>query len=64
MEILRASGAKPEYVQAARTMRCDGCDAHKQKAQTSKSALPRSYGFNISLGIDIFEVKDSNGQRY
>ena len=64
VEILRASGAKPEYVQAARTMRCDGCDAHKQKAQTSKSALPRSYGFNISLGIDIFEVKDSNGQRY
>ena len=64
VEILRASGAKPEYVQAARTMRCGGCDTHRPKAQTSKSALPRSYEFNVSLGIDIFEVKDSNLQRY
>ena len=41
VEMLGASGAKPEYIQAAKTMRCDGRDAHKWKAQMSKSAVPR-----------------------
>ena len=64
LEILRASGAKPEFLKAARILRCEGCDAHKPKAQTSKVALPRTYEFNRAVGVDIFEVKDANNVRY
>ena len=64
LEILRASGAKPEFLRAAKFLRCEGCDAHRPKAQTSKVALPRTYEFNRTVGVDIFEVKDVDNTRY
>ena len=64
LEILRASGAKSEFLKAARTLRCEGCDAHKPKPQTQKVGMPRTFEFNNTIGVDIFEVKDVNGQRY
>ena len=64
MEILRASGAKPDLIQAARLMRCQGCEHERPKPQTSKVTLPRTSQFNESVGIDIFEVKDKAGVRY
>ena len=50
LEILRASGAKPEFLRAAKFLRCEGCDAHRPKAQTSKVTLPRTYEFNRTVG--------------
>ena len=64
VEILRASGAKPDLIQAARLMRCQGCEHERPKPQTSKVTLPRTSQFNESVGIDIFEVKDKAGVRY
>ena len=64
IQILRASNAKADFIQAARTLRCEGCDAVHPKPQTQKVALPRSLSFNDSVGVDIFEVKDANGERY
>ena len=64
IQILRASNAKPDFIQAARTLRCEGCDAVHPKPQTKKVTLPRSLSFNDSVGVDIFEVKDANGERY
>ena len=64
LEILRASGAKPEFLRAAKFLRCEGCDAHRPKAQTSKVTLPRTYEFNRTVGVDIFEVKDADNTRY
>ena len=64
LEILRASGAKPEFLRAAKFLRCEGCDAHRPKAQTSKVTLPRTYEFNRTVGVDIFEVKDVDNTRY
>ena len=63
-EILRASGSRAEYFKAAKLIRCDGCEHEKPKPQTSKSTLLRTYKSNQSIGIDIFEIKDSNGKRY
>ena len=48
----------------ARTFRCEGCDAVHPKPQTQKVTLPRSLSFNDSVQVDIFEVKDANGERY
>ena len=63
-EILKASGASQEYIQAARLVRCQGCEHEKPKPQSAKTTLPRSQAFNTSVGVDIFEVKDSSGQRF
>ena len=63
VEILRASGAKVDLIQAARLMRCQGCEHERPKPQTAKVALPRTSQFNESVGIDIFEVKDKSGTR-
>ena len=63
-EILRASGAPPEYIKASRLVRCQGCEHEQPKPQTSKVSMPRSLQFNESVGLDIFEVKDASGQRY
>ena len=64
IQILKASNAKADFIQAARILRCKGCDAVHPKPQTQKVALPRSVGFNDSVGVAVFEVKDANGERY
>ena len=63
IQILRASNAKADFIQAARTLRCEGCDAVHPKPQTQKVTPPRPLSFNDSVGVDIFEVKDANGER-
>ena len=32
--------------------------------QTSKVSLPREYSFNLEVGVDVLEVKDSEGNPY
>ena len=39
LEILRASGAKAEFLKAARIHRCEGCDAHKPKPPKSSAEI-------------------------
>ena len=53
MEILRASGAKPDFVKAARILTCEGCGAHKPRAQTAKVS------YEGAVGVDMLEVKDA-----
>jgi len=45
VQILRASNAKADFIKAARTLRCEGCDAVHPKPQTQKVTLPRSLSF-------------------
>ena len=44
-QILRASNAKADFIKAARTLRCEGCDAVHPKPQTQNVTLPRSLSF-------------------
>ena len=66
VEIFLASGAKADLIQAARILRCPGCEHERPKPQTAKVALPRAYQFNESVGrgIDIFEVKNTSNTRF
>ena len=56
--------AKADLIQAARNLRCPGCDYERPKPQTAKVALPRTYQFNESVGIDIFKVKDTSNTSF
>ena len=60
-QTLRAARAPPDYIMAARHLKCDGCEENKQKPQSTKVALPKDYVFNRELGVDVLEIKDSNG---
>ena len=60
-EIFRASGSPAQYIKAAKLIRCDGCEHEKPKPQEH---IAEDIQFNQSIGIDIFEIKDSNGKRY
>lgn len=61
-EILRASGSRAEYIKATKLIRCDGCEHEKPKPQ--EHIAEDIIQSNQSIGIHIFEIKDSNGQRY
>ncbi len=63
-QILRAARAPPDYIMAARHLKCDGCEEHKPKAQSSKVALPKDYVFNREIGVDVLEIKDADGHRF
>jgi hypothetical protein len=45
-------------------LRCPGCEHERPKPQTAKVALPRTYQFNESVGIDIFKVKDTSNTSF
>ena len=49
VQILRAAGAPPEYIQACRHFRCDACEDNKPKHQSTKVALPKDYVFGRNL---------------
>ena len=61
IQMLRASKAPKEYIDAARAHKCDVCESTKPPARTNKTALPKPYTFNHELGVDVLEIKDASG---
>ena len=65
VQILRLAKMPEEYVNAARHLRCRGCEATvKLPTQTSKVALPPPCVFNFCLGMDVSYLHDSAGVVY
>ena len=64
VQVLRATRAPPEYIQACRHFRCDACEDTKPKPQSTKEALPKDYVFGRNLGVDVLEVKDIADEPY
>ena len=64
VQMLRAARAPQHYISAAKTFRCQGCDNAKPRPQTHKVSPPRPYTFNHEVGVDVFEIVDSNGVRF
>ena len=64
VQMLRAAKAPKEYIDAARSHRCDVCDSTKPPARSSKVSMPKPYTFNHEVGIDVLEVKDASGTFY
>ena len=64
VQMLRAARAPQDYINAAKTFRCQGCDNTKPRPQTHKVSSPRPYTFNHEVGVDVFEIVDSVGMRF
>ena len=64
VQMFRAARAPRDYISAAKTCRCQGCDNTKPRPQTQKVSPPRPYTFNHEVGIDVFEIVDSDGMRF
>lgn len=61
VQMLRAAKVPKVFIEAAKTHRCDVCEATKPPPRSSKVARPKPYTFNHEVGIDVLEVKDNAG---
>ena len=64
VQMLRAAKCPKEYIDAAKSHRCNTCEQAKPKPPTHKVSMPRPYEFNHEIGIDVVEVKDITGTVY
>ena len=64
INFLRAAKVRKEIIDAVRLHRCETCEKTAPKKPTHKVSLPGEYTFNHTLGIDVFEVMDSEGNTY
>jgi len=62
--MLRAAKVPKEFVDAAKSHRCDTCESNKPPPRTNKVAMPKPYTFNHEVGVDVLEVKDAAGTFY
>ena len=60
--LIKASKLPKEYLDAARSLKCNTCDTVKKLPQTTKVSLPKEYIFNHTIGIDVFDLHDANGK--
>ena len=60
-KILKAAKAPQEYLDAVDAHLCKDCDVDKAKVQTSKVGPPKPYEFNHTIGVDVFDLHDYDG---
>ena len=56
VQMLRAAKVPKELIDAAKTHRCDVCEATKPPARSNKVARPKPYILNHEIGIDVLEI--------
>ena len=64
LQMLRAARAPQDYINAAKTFRCQGCDNTRPRPQTHNVSPPRPYTFNHEVGVDVFQIVDTVGVRH
>ena len=64
INLLRAAKVRKEFIDAVRLHRCETCEKTSPKKPTHKVSLPGEYSFNHTLGIDVLEVVDAEGNPY
>ena len=64
VQMLRAARGPQDFISAAKTFRCQGCDNTNPRPRTHKVSPPRPYTFNHEVGVDVFEIVDSVGMRF
>ena len=62
--LVKAAKLPTEYQEAAKCYKCTPCTLHKPPAQTHKVSLPKPYVFNHTVGIDVFDLHDSQGRSH
>ena len=64
VRMLRAALSPQDYINAAKSFRCQGCDNTKPRPQAHKVSPPRPYTFDHEVGVDVFEIVDSVCMRF
>jgi hypothetical protein len=64
VQMLRAAKVPKDYIDAAKSHRCDVCEATRKPSRTNKVARPKPYIFNHEVGVDVLEIKDAAGTFY
>ena len=61
---LRLAGCDAEIVKAAKSMRCQVCEANAAPKIARPSTIPHLFDWNDTLGIDLFFAHDSDDRRH
>ena len=64
LQLLRAARVNPEFIKACRLHRCVACESTARKKPTHKVTMPTEFRFGHTLGIDLLEVRDAQGEKY
>ena len=64
LQLLRAARVNPEFIKACRLHRCVACESTARKKPTHKVTMPTEFRFGHTLGIDLMEVRDAQGEKY
>ena len=64
LQILKGARASNEYINAAKSYRCDDCAETGPKVKTHPVKPPSLYAFNYELHVDVLETYDDAGTRY
>ena len=64
LQLLRAARVSPEFIKACRLHRCVACESTARKKPTHKVTMPTEFRFGHTLGIDLMEVRDAQGEKY
>eukprot|EP00435_Cladocopium_sp_Y103_P068333 s119_g31.t1 len=64
IHLLRSAKVNKDFIAAAKLHRCPTCEQTAQRKPTHKTSLPSDFSFNHTLGIDLFEVRDSIGNKF
>ena len=65
LHVLKQAKAPKEYLDAARSFRCNACDQTKTSFPHNKVGLPRlEQKPNDDVGLDVIEIRDISGTRY
>ena len=62
--ILKAGGAPPELIEAARLVRCQACEDSKPKPRDHPVGNKFVFEFNACMGMDVAEARDHAGNKY
>ena len=61
---LRLAGCDPAVLKAARSMKCQVCDANAGPKIARPSTIPPMADFNDTLGLDLFFCHDTNDEKH
>ena len=64
LQLLRAARVNPEFIKACKLHRCVACESTARKKPTHKVTMPTEFRFGHTLGIDLLEIRDAQGDKY
>ena len=63
-QILRASRASKDFINAVKLHRCTQCEDSKSRRSSHPVSMPERYSFHHTLGVDLIEIADAVSNKY